>query len=984
MTCSSSVRATVIGTGFGGAVAACRLSQAGFAPLVLERGRRYEQDDFPGLPPNDGFLPDTRRLAWGPNQGLVDVQDLDEIVSVQVAGYGGGSLLYGNVHLRPPGEIFDQVEHCGGKDRLWPDWYTRANLDEFYDLVASMLDAAPITEHTDGRGLVKADQLRRAASALHRDEGFFHPPLTISRRNGANAHHKQQGACIQCGACCMGCPQRAKNTLDYNYLAIAEEHGARVRTQCEVLEIEREGRRYRVHYVDHLTASRECVETQFLFLCAGTVHTTRLLAAAKLNLGDDERERKLKARIGLGYWPNADAIGVVFDTKHPQHPSWGPAITAATVFQDRSGGDPARGWFMIQDGGYARELERAIGLFRSPVWAGRNRFREPADVRVVDASAPGPQAREPQTGAPPLPSPLDAILDAWASGVLDSAVPEQLANVKDAIRKDLAGLFLPAIVGDTIDRALRVRMERILRWLGGPNSLPSRALLAILKRLAGALGTPAQIALSAHDSLVRLGGLSRTEIATRLLGYGDERPEHRTMLLAMGPDSTPGVLRYLDGRLSADLDLYHLAPRYLDEELAMRDIAAALGGELRVNPAWAFLGKPITVHGQGGCRLSQTPDRGVVDPDGQVWDCPGLYVLDGASLCSSVGANPSATIAAIAERNILEFIKRQPGNENWPDSEQSPGAAQYREQCAEAVRWKARATEQNWTIEPPRAKAVEYRSKPIGLAFDERMQGFHADLAAGGARARQFRADVLNEVDAAYRLLEGLGRPSYPIQVWLTPHVEDLTRFFEDKMHRMEVTGRVWARLPGDDASDDFKVKEGSFLSLFRAHRKKRALVDGDTIRAQEGIAGSYTSQWNEHGRERLMYYYLLFDDRRGTAWRLEGYKRIKDDPGLDAWRDTTTLFVRLFAAGELRSAGIVHIDLPGLQAQLRSMRIMYGGKRIVSGRIEAMPDPDPARVAWALASFGQFFFGNLQRIYPEALGSALDSLLRSPGGSSH
>ena len=41
----------------------------------------------------------------------------------------------------------------------------------------------------------------------YRDAGFFHPPLTISRRNGANAHHKQQGVCIHCGACCMCCPQ---------------------------------------------------------------------------------------------------------------------------------------------------------------------------------------------------------------------------------------------------------------------------------------------------------------------------------------------------------------------------------------------------------------------------------------------------------------------------------------------------------------------------------------------------------------------------------------------------------------------------------------------------------------------------------------------------------------------------------------------------------------------------------------------------------
>src|SRR4029079_7667809 len=126
-----------------------------------------------------------------------------------------------------------------------------------------------------------------------------------------------------------------------------------------------------------------------------------------------------------------------------------------------------------------------------------------------------------------------------------------------------------------------------------PESRPSRVLLSVMRWFTRRLGTPEEIAEQAQSSLERLGGLSPNEIATHLLGYSDARPEDRAMLLAMGPDSTPGVLRHEGGRFSADLDLYHLAPRYLNEELAMRDIAIVLGGELRVNPAWAFLGKPI-------------------------------------------------------------------------------------------------------------------------------------------------------------------------------------------------------------------------------------------------------------------------------------------------------------------------------------------------------------------------------------------------------
>src|SRR5258708_24142619 len=97
----------VVGTGFGGAVAACRLAQAGYDVLVLERGRRYERHDFPALPVRPALLPDLKRWTWHPDQGLWDILDLEELVSVQAAGYGGGSLIYANVQLRPPDQVFD-------------------------------------------------------------------------------------------------------------------------------------------------------------------------------------------------------------------------------------------------------------------------------------------------------------------------------------------------------------------------------------------------------------------------------------------------------------------------------------------------------------------------------------------------------------------------------------------------------------------------------------------------------------------------------------------------------------------------------------------------------------------------------------------------------------------------------------------------------------------------------------------------------------
>ncbi|WP_208004421.1 MULTISPECIES: NAD(P)-binding protein [Labedella] len=91
------VDAAVICSGFGGAVAAARLAQAGLSVVVLERGRRWEPGDFP----RDTASVDHDWL-WSRDHGLYDIRWLDRMVSVQAAGWGGGSLVYASVFARPP------------------------------------------------------------------------------------------------------------------------------------------------------------------------------------------------------------------------------------------------------------------------------------------------------------------------------------------------------------------------------------------------------------------------------------------------------------------------------------------------------------------------------------------------------------------------------------------------------------------------------------------------------------------------------------------------------------------------------------------------------------------------------------------------------------------------------------------------------------------------------------------------------------------
>jgi choline dehydrogenase-like flavoprotein len=944
----------VIGSGFGGAVASCRLSQAGFRVQLLERGRRYEQNDIPPLPSSERLLPDLRRWAWQSEQGLWDIQDLDELISVQAAGYGGGSLIYANVHLRPPPSVFGAE---------WPVQFQQGELERYFDLAAYMLDVAPV----DPARFPKTSTMRSAARGLGREQGFFLPPLAVNyEEKQANAFGERQSACDGCGKCCSGCSSRAKNTLDLNYLSLAEQNGASVRTQCEVTRIVHdehadEASRWIVDYVDHLSATRGQVRARDVFLCAGSVHSTRLLKEAHLpgSCGD------VQERVGLGYFPNADAVSIIYDTLEEHEPSSGPTITTTTLHWGR---EPDR-FFMIQDGGYSVELERLMGLLRAPLWAGRNRLSSAAaNGAHVDAASPASEL----PGVALL-SPVDALLDAVSGGALGGLASGQLKGGASTFLRELGRpLLMSSIVSATIERGARARQteRRLTGWIAerfGIDHWLLRGERAVLRQLSRwGLGDALVIGDHALRAILQGADGDRNHYVREVLGYDATRARRRVMLLAMGRDAAPGALVYdaANRRWSADLDLFRLASGYSEQERLMGDIAGVLGGELRVNPAFAFLGKPITVHSQGGCSMSSEPARGVTQPDGQVHGCPGLYVLDGSILCRSVGVNPSATILALAEHHVLQFIRRR-RDASWPRGSDTPGAHEYARHWAGAARWRAKADAAGWALAPPPAPRVRIKTRPLGLSFREVMQGFlcEAPEACELDRPEPSLAD-----DAQYRRFESRGRPDQPLVVRLVARVPDLSVFFEDYRHRLEIGGFIEVALP----SLKFKGLCRGELELFVRRTKERGLGE-DLARVQSEVSGTeYTTFVGppSPSEERLMRYDLRFG--RGE-WRLEGYKRIRQDPGIDAWRDTSALFTRVSRAqpdGSWRAlaAGVIHVDLTGfLYDQLPSFKVT--GTR------------DPARVSWAIAKFGSFFFGALQRVYVPEAGALLQTLFKPRAG---
>ncbi|NMO90308.1 GMC oxidoreductase [Actinomycetospora sp. TBRC 11914] len=321
----------VVGSGFGGAVTACRLAQAGCDVLVLERGRWFD-GDFPRDAGDDWLWEQGGR-------GPFDVRRVGGVTAVVAAGVGGGSLLYSNVHLRLPAEVFGS---------RWPAGWTREALNPYYDLVASMLDLKRADEQDAQRYWPlppRAGLLREAATRLGAAQDVFHPPLALDfgdpRVCRENRFGARQSGCRHCGKCSVGCNVGAKNSLDKNYLPLAMHHGAAVRARCEVVGLARDpDGGYRVTYRCLLEGTEHVVVTPTLVLAAGTLGTTELLLSHGAALG------ATSSRIGDHYSANGDyLITSLGGIEKEWRPGVGPAITTSVLADD------GETWFLVQDGG---------------------------------------------------------------------------------------------------------------------------------------------------------------------------------------------------------------------------------------------------------------------------------------------------------------------------------------------------------------------------------------------------------------------------------------------------------------------------------------------------------------------------------------------------------------------------------------------------------------------------------------------------------
>lgn len=213
--------AIVIGSGFGGSVAALRLAEKGYKVAVLEAGRRFADSEFATT------SWDLRRFLWAPRLGCFGIQRmhmLRDCVILAGAGVGGGSLNYANTLYEPPEPFF--------QDRQWAhitDW--RSELAPFYDQARRMLGVVRTPHMTPADEIMKsvATDMGVADTFVQTPVGvyFGEPGRTVSDPYFGGAGPDRSG-CIECGECMTGCRHGAKNTLLKNYLYLAEHAGAEI------------------------------------------------------------------------------------------------------------------------------------------------------------------------------------------------------------------------------------------------------------------------------------------------------------------------------------------------------------------------------------------------------------------------------------------------------------------------------------------------------------------------------------------------------------------------------------------------------------------------------------------------------------------------------------------------------------------------------------------------------------------------------------
>lgn len=515
----------VIGSGFGGSVSAMRLTEKGYDVLVLERGKRFNDEDFPKTNWQ------VRKFLWKPILRCFGIQEITLMRHVMVlhgSGVGGGSLVFANVLMEPSNELF---EAHGWKDLA--DW--KSVLKPHYETAKFMLGVTR-NPHTTPADKV----LRQMAKDYGREDTFR--PTNVSIYFGESGKTvpdpffggagPDRTGCTHCGGCMVGCRYNAKNTLLKNYLFFAEKWGAEIQAESTVVDIQAlpenqpDGARYEIIYKRSIALPWQrktySVRTRNVVISAHVLGTLKLLFTSRditKSLPD------ISPCLGEGVRTNSETIpGVISRTGDTDY-SKGAAITSIFEYDDVTRVEVVR---YPENSGFIRLLAMPMidgggNVFKKVAKLVREAIRKPNDFFYA------------------------TFMQHWAE------------------RTTIL------LIMQTIDSRMKMRAGRSIFTLfqrGMMTELESDKVIAPSQELSHKL---------ARDFAEKVNGVPQ--------------------------DSVPETL----------------------------------------------LNIPTTAHLIGGCPMGRTAQDGVVNQYCEVFNYPGMYVVDGSIMPANPGINPSLTITALAE-----------------------------------------------------------------------------------------------------------------------------------------------------------------------------------------------------------------------------------------------------------------------------------------------------------------------------------------------
>jgi len=293
----------IIGSGFGGSVAALRLAEKGYRVLVLEKGKRLGSRDFPRTNWN------LKRWLWMPGFrffGFFKLSWFRHVTILSGVGVGGGSLVYANTLPVPKPSFFRAASWAD-----LADW--ELELRKFYSLASSMLGtvACPRLEAGDkalrtlAKQINKTNQFEPTKVAV-----FFGEPEKTVKDPYFNGKGPDRSGCTFCGGCMIGCRYNAKNTLDKNYLYLAERQGASIVSETEVVDVLPEGKKdgsegYRVKW----RTSTSIFGKKGEYTCRGIVFSGGVLGTVKLLLALRQHSLpNLSGKVGSCVRTNSESL----------------------------------------------------------------------------------------------------------------------------------------------------------------------------------------------------------------------------------------------------------------------------------------------------------------------------------------------------------------------------------------------------------------------------------------------------------------------------------------------------------------------------------------------------------------------------------------------------------------------------------------------------------------------------------------------------